>query len=77
MKIKFNTFNDVKIFCNEVSKINSDVLMKSEKYTVDAKSIMGIFSLDLSKELKLEILDSNEDTNEFIREITKLGILVD
>ena len=77
MKIKFNTFNDVKIFCNEVSKINSDVLMKSEKYTVDAKSIMGIFSLDLSKELELEILDSNEDNNEFIREITKLGILVD
>ena len=70
--IKFNTFNDVKIFCNEVSKINSDVLMKSEKYTVDAKSIMGIFSLDLSKPINLNI---HADDNESIVESLKAYIV--
>ena len=44
-----SSINDVKDFVNIVSKYDFDVDLTSGRYVVDAKSIMGIFSLDLSK----------------------------
>ena len=52
-KININTINDVKNFVNIVTKCEYDVDIISGRYAIDAKSIMGIFSIDLSKELKL------------------------
>ena len=52
-KIAINTINDVKNFVNIVTKYDYDVDIISGRYAIDAKSIMGIFSLDLSKELKM------------------------
>lgn len=45
---------DVKDFVNLASKCKDDVVVKSGHYAVSAKSIMGLFSLDLSKPLKVE-----------------------
>lgn len=45
---------DIKNFVNLVSKCRDDVVIKSGHYTVNAKSIMALFSLDLSKPLKVE-----------------------
>lgn len=45
---------DIKNFVNLVSKCRGDVVIKSGLYTVNAKSIMALFSLDLSKPLKVE-----------------------
>lgn len=53
--IKLDTINDVKNFVNTVSKYDFDVDLVSGRYAVDAKSIMGIFSLDLAKPIKVEI----------------------
>lgn len=50
-----SSINDVKDFVNIVSKYDFDVDLTSGRYVVDAKSIMGIFSLDLSKPLNLNI----------------------
>ena len=47
--IKLDTINDVKNFVNTVSKYDFDVDLVSGRYAVDAKSIMGMFSLDLAK----------------------------
>lgn len=47
-KVKLD-INNIKYFLVEVTKLDSDVSLVSGKYKVDAKSIMGIFSLDLSK----------------------------
>lgn len=66
-KIMLATINDVKAFVNTVSKYDFDVDLISGRYAVDAKSIMGIFSLDLSKPIQMEIHDDNCDT--FISEI--------
>ena len=56
------TINDVKNFVSEVSMCDYDVDLLSGRYAVDAKSIMGIFSLDLSKPIDLNIhADSNID----------------
>ena len=55
VKININTINDVKDFVTIVSRCEYDVDIVSGRYAIDAKSIMGIFSLDLSKELTLNI----------------------
>ncbi len=65
--ILLNAINDVKFFVNSVSKYDFEVDLVSGRYAVDAKSIMGIFSLDLSKEIKLVIHSDNADA--FIKEI--------
>ena len=54
------TINDVKEFVSIVSLCDFDVDLISGRYAVDAKSIMGIFSLDLSKPIELTIHESDE-----------------
>ena len=52
--IELNAINDVKEFVNTVMLFDYDVDLVSGRYAVDARSIMGIFSLDLSKPIKLQ-----------------------
>lgn len=65
--IMLNSINDVKTFVNAVNKYDFDVDLTSGRYVVDAKSIMGIFSLDLSKPIKVEVY--SEDVGEFMDEM--------
>ena len=65
--IMLKPINDVKAFVNSVVKCDFDVALTSGRYTVDAKSIMGIFSLDLSKPLTMEI--RSDDCADFLNEI--------
>ena len=65
--IMLNTINDVKAFVYTVSKYDFDVDLISGRYAIDAKSIMGIFSLDLSKPIRLEA--HSEDHETFFDEI--------
>ncbi len=67
VKININTINGVKDFVSIVSKCDYDVDIISGRYAIDAKSIMGIFSLDLSKELKLDI--HSDDCAELLDEL--------
>ncbi|MFU0827892.1 MAG: HPr family phosphocarrier protein [Lachnoclostridium sp.] len=55
VKISLNSIDKVKSFVNEVTKFDSDFDLVSGRYVIDAKSIMGIFSLDLSKPIDLNI----------------------
>ena len=59
-KISLATINDVKDFVNMVMKYDFEVDLVSGRYAVDAKSIMGIFSLDLSKPIDLNIHAEND-----------------
>lgn len=61
------TINDVKAFVNSVAKYDFDVDLLSGRYAVDAKSIMGIFSLDLSKAITMEV--HSDDCQNFLNEI--------
>jgi len=65
--ILLKSINDVKDFVNIVNKYDFDVDLTSGRYIVDAKSIMGIFSLDLSKPIKVEVHSDSAD--DFINEI--------
>ena len=51
--VKITTIDDVKKFVSTVMTFDYDIDLVSGRYAIDAKSIMGIFSVDLSKELKL------------------------
>ena len=53
-KIMLSSINDVKNLVNIVNKYDFDIDLISDRYVVDAKSIMGIFSLDLTKPIKVE-----------------------
>lgn len=59
--VLLNSINDVKVFVNVVSKYDFEIDLTSGRYVVDAKSIMGIFSLDLSKPIKVEAHSENCD----------------
>ena len=55
VKICLNSIDKVKSFVNEIAKFDNDFDLVSGRYVIDAKSIMGIFSLDLSKPIDLNI----------------------
>ena len=55
VKISLNSIDKVKTFVNDITKFQSDFDLVSGRYVIDAKSIMGIFSLDLSKPIDLNI----------------------
>ena len=63
------TINDVKDFVNKVMLFNYDIDLVSGRYAIDAKSIMGIFSLDLSKPIKLQA--HTDDPEKLVESIGK------
>ena len=73
VKISLNSIDAVKSFVNTVTKYDSDFDLVSGRYVIDAKSIMGIFSLDLSKPIDLNI--HTEENIEGILEALKPYLL--
>ena len=55
VQISLNSIGKVKSFVNAISQFEFDFDLISGRYVIDAKSIMGIFSLDLSKPIDLNI----------------------
>ena len=55
VKISLNSIDKVKSLVNDLAKFDADFDLVSGRYVIDAKSIMGIFSLDLSKPIDLNI----------------------
>ena len=60
VKISLNSIDKVKSFVNDLAKFDSDFDLVSGRYVIDAKSIMGIFSLDLSRPIDLNIHSTGE-----------------
>lgn len=59
-EITLSSINDVKEFVNIANRSSREVDLSSGRYIVDAKSIMGIFSLDLSKPITCQLHDDEE-----------------
>ena len=59
VKISLNSIDKVKAFVNEVTKYDAEFDLVSGRYVIDAKSMMVIFSLDLSKPIDLNIHSEN------------------
>ncbi len=73
--LNLKTLEKVKKFTNVVNKFNSDVDIIRDRYVIDAKSIIGIFTIDLTKPVKVRIVSDdkaeitrfNEQMEEFMK----------
>ncbi|MCR5097992.1 MAG: HPr family phosphocarrier protein [Lachnospiraceae bacterium] len=69
VKISLNSIDKVKSFVNVISQFDSDFDLISGRYVIDAKSIMGIFSLDLAQDIDLTIhADNDAEITEALKE---------
>ena len=66
VRISLNSIDKVKSFVNNVGKYPNDFDLVSGRYVIDAKSIMGIFSLDLSKPIDLDIHADGDELKEIL-----------
>lgn len=69
LEISLVTIDQVKRFVDLVSRVDGDVDLVSGRYTVDAKSIMGIFSFDISKPMELRIHREAEEIGELLEQL--------
>jgi len=73
VKISLNSIDKVKAFVNDITKFDYDFDLVSGRYVIDAKSIMGIFSLDLSKPIDLNI--HAEDNADAVMDVVKAYVV--
>ena len=59
--VTLNDFSKIKKFSSEVVKFESDIDLIKGRYVIDAKSTIGIFTLDLSAPVDVVIHSDNED----------------
>lgn len=71
--VNISTVNDVKDFVEIACRHNCNATLISGRFAIDAKSIMGVFSLDVSKPLTLELEPNknggNDDRDSFVEAI--------
>lgn len=65
--VLLNEIDKVKSFVNVTIKFDADMDLISGRYIIDAKSIMGIFSMDLSKPVVLKIHEEGEKAEEIVK----------
>lgn len=65
-RVLLNSIEKVKQFVNITSDFETDVFLKAGRYVIDAKSILGIFSVDLTKPMELTFDTENKCDNETI-----------
>ncbi|MDE5966358.1 MAG: HPr family phosphocarrier protein [Lachnospiraceae bacterium] len=63
VQISLNSIDKVKSFVNDITRFDAEFDLVSGRYVIDAKSIMGIFSLDISKPITLNIHTESEEAD--------------
>lgn len=71
--ITLSSIDEVKKFVGYTSKYPFDIFLVTDKYKIDAKSIMGVFSLDLSRPVKVEVESKDPQTEEFFKELQEFA----
>lgn len=71
-KVKLNSINDVKELVSASSMQSCDIDVVSGRYLVDAKSIMGLFSLDLANPVTLQVHGTDAQCEEFYKLIESI-----
>ncbi len=70
IKVSLNSIDKVKQFVNDINRYSYDFDLVSGRYVIDAKSIMGIFSLDLSQPIDLNIHAEGTDLEEVLKTLS-------
>ena len=71
VKISLNSIDKVKSFVNDITKFDVDFDLVSGRYVIDAKSIMGIFSTDLSKPVNVRIHAQGAEAEKALQVVQK------
>lgn len=74
--IMLDSIEKVKLFVSITNKYKCSSELHSGRYSVDAKSIMGVFSLDLNKPLAMLVYADDEEFDELFSELLNAGIIV-
>jgi phosphotransferase system HPr-like phosphotransfer protein len=72
--VQLTSIADVKTFVTAASTQACDIDVVSGRYIIDAKSIMGLFSLDLLKPIRVEVQGSDAEADAFRAEIAALVV---
>ncbi|MEY8421961.1 HPr family phosphocarrier protein [Lachnospiraceae bacterium 38-14] len=59
LTLNLNDFEKVREFTNEANKFNSDIDILRDRYVIDAKSTLGIYTIDLSKPVTIRIISDD------------------
>lgn len=59
LTLNLNDFEKVREFTNEANKFNSDIDILRDRYVIDAKSTLGIYTIDLSKPVTIRIISND------------------
>ncbi len=70
VKIKLNTIEKVKNFVSILAKHDGYFDLKSDMRIVDAKSIMGILTMNLTKSMELHIIRTNDNMEDLMNDLT-------
>ena len=70
VQISLNSIDKVKSFVNDIARFDAEFDLVSGRYVIDAKSIMGIFSLDLSKPIDLNIHSEGDNLDHVLETLT-------
>ena len=77
-KIKLGDFEKAKKFSQLVIEFESDISLISGRFVIDAKSVLGVLSLDISKELTLAVIEKTSGECEKIKKLmTEYGYTVE
>lgn len=71
-KVKLNTIKKVKEFCSLASGLNCKIILQQNFSAIDAKSILGIFSLNLLKPINV-FAETNENLEEIFKDFITTG----
>ena len=63
IKINLNNIDDIKRFIKVVEKFMSDIDSVTDRVVLDAKSIMALYSLDLSQDVYVRIISNDINEN--------------
>ena len=74
IRIRMNTIEDVKHFVTEANAQVSDIDVVSGRYLVDAKSLLGLFSQELTKPVDVEVHGTPGDREKFAQAIDRLVV---
>lgn len=66
MYVAINAINKVTEFVQKASQVDGDVICTKGRYTIDCKSIMGVFSIDISEGIMVEYPETATDFEEYI-----------
>ena len=72
--VSLSSIEDVRLFVNAATRCPYEVDVRSGRYVIDAKSIMGLFSLDLSQPVQVEVHGSDSERAEFEQSVAAFEV---